>query len=261
MPLGERLRRRLARFCGSAAGVEIRGDLVAENDSADDHIRLAPATPKLDECVGFIAPAAVMGELEPLEQYLDSYLRSAGLTFDEWMGTFGRGLYHERNQTILRLLAPYRPRRIFEFACAGGFLARLLLENVSTIERYTCTNFSPRVVEYCKKQLSHFRQCEVGLINADVVSANDIAQSGLDDYDTFVTTSLEHIEHDFELIGQFPPGGCFVFCVAGFEDPEHYRVFDSAAGIRDRYGDVLTIGAIEELGQEVRKYVTIAWTK
>jgi hypothetical protein len=117
------------------------------------------------------------------------------------------------------------------------------------------------VVEYCKKPTFAFPPVRGWSDQCRRLSANDIAQSGLDDCDTFVTTSFEHIEHDFELIGQFPPGACFMFCVAGFEDPEHYRVFDSAAGIRDRYGDVLTIGAIEELGQEVRKYVTIAWTK
>lgn len=234
---------------------------MAKTESAEEHIWAASAPPSLDERASSKPPSDVIGELEPLEQYLDDYLRSAGLTFDEWMGTFGQGRYHERNQTILRLLAPHQPRRLFEFACAGGFLARLIVEHIPTIERYTCTNFSPRAVDYCEKQLLHLPQCEVGLINADVVSSNDIERSGLLDYDTLVTTSFEHIEHDFELIARFPTGRCFVFCVAGFDDPEHYRMFNSAQEIRDRYGRVLSIEAIEELGQDIRKYVTIAWTK
>jgi len=233
---------------------------MAENDSAEDQ-SWATATPKPDGNVKSTPSPGVIGELEPLEQYLDDHLRSAGLTFDEWMGTFGQGHYQERNQTILRFLKPHQPRRIFEFACAGGFLARLLLDHVPSIERYTCTNFSPRVVAFCEKQLLHFRQCDVGRINADVMSSSDIANLRLADYDTFLTTSFEHIEHDLKLIARLPPHRCFVFGVAGFDDPEHYRVFNSAAEIRERYEKVLTVGDIEELGQEIRKYVTITWTK
>lgn len=226
----------------------------------DSNPRVVPANEP--DSAADVSRQATIRDLDALERYIDDYLASIGSTFEEWMERFGQGAYALRNQSILNLMAPHRPRRILEFACAGGFLAKLLLDRVPTIERYYCTNFSVRLVEYCRSQLSGYPQCSVGLVNADVAVSDDMAQANLEQYDTFLTTSFEHIEHDLELIRALPSGRCFVFGVAGFDDPEHFRVFENVGQIRQRYEAVLTIEHIETLEDHgVRKFVTVAWTK
>jgi SAM-dependent methyltransferase len=207
-----------------------------------------------------MSPRDPIHELGQLERYLDDYLRDENLTFEEWMERFGAGAYLARNQVISALLAPHLPKRIHEFACAGGFLAKLLLDGIGSIERYTCSNYSPRAVEYCRHQLSSHGNCDIKLLNADVLRSQDFRNEKLDDYDTFITTSFEHIEHDRELIQALPSGRLFVFCVAGFDDPEHFRVFSGAQQIRERYGHLLSIDCIETIGEQAQKYVTIGRT-
>src|SRR5258705_5961964 len=195
-------------------------------------------------------PRNVIHEVDVLENYLDDYLKTAGLTFDQWIETFGGGFYLARNNVILQLLAPLRPKRIFEFACAGGFLAKLLLENIDTIQQYVCSNFSDRVVDYCKHQLVSFSNSSVKLVDANIERSKDIDNEYLEQYDTILTTSLEHIEHDRTLIERFPKNCNFVFCVAGFDDPEHFRVFTTPEEIRNRYDDLLSIQSVKVLGEQ-----------
>jgi SAM-dependent methyltransferase len=206
------------------------------------------------------ASATVIHEIDALEQYLDEYLRSAGLTFDRWIERFDQEPYFTRNQVILRLLNRIRPKKVFEFACAGGFLAKLLLENIASIEHYTCSNISTRVVAYCDQQLACFSNCEVKLLDANIVRSNDIEHANIEQYDTFLTTSFEHIQYDRELINTFPKNRCFVFCVAGFDDPEHFRSFTGKEQITERYNDLLSIASIEALGEQDQKFVVMSWT-
>jgi peptidoglycan/xylan/chitin deacetylase (PgdA/CDA1 family)/glycosyltransferase involved in cell wall biosynthesis len=200
------------------------------------------------------APAPI-GTVDGLEQYLNDYLQSEGLTFQEWMERFGSGTYQARNQVIVDFLAPDQPKNIFEFACAGGFLAKALLDGIPGIDRYTCSNYSQRAVAYSERQLVGYSNCNVKLVNADVVRSPDFENANLDEYDTIITTSFEHIEYDLELIRRLPPNSRFIFCVAGFDDPEHFRLFTSAAQIRERYSALLSISRIEPLGSSDRKYV------
>lgn len=202
-----------------------------------------------------------IGEAGTLEQYLDNYLQAAGLTFEKWIERFGEEPYSSRNELILKLVAPLEPKRIFEFACAGGYLAKLLLENIRGVELYTCSNFSTRVIDYCRRQLAVFPQCEVRLLDADVKRARDIENSELARYDMFVTTSFEHIEHDRELIRKLPENSYFIFSLAGFSDPEHFRVLITPKQIRSRYRRLLTFISVETIGLEDKKFVTLARTR
>ncbi len=186
-------------------------------------------------------PRQVVHEVDALEEYMDRYLRTAQLTFEEWARTFGEGSYRERNLIILDLAARLRPRNVLEFASAGPFLARLLLDNVPSIEKYTCSNFSKRMVEFTAAQLADRPRCVAALIDADVRRSSDMHGANLQGYDMFITTSLEHIELDRELIDQFPIGAAFVFSVAQFDDPEHFRVYQTLADVESRYADLLQI--------------------
>jgi hypothetical protein len=76
-----------------------------------------------------------------------------------------------------------------------------------------------------------------------------------------LTTSFEHIEYDRELIKRFPENRHFVFGVAGFDDPEHFRVFYGPEEIKDRYGDLLSIVSIAVLGEQDQKFVVLSRTR
>jgi hypothetical protein len=190
-------------------------------------------------------PQDVIHEAARVEQYLQCYFEAEGISFDQWITRFGEGIYLQRNLVILRMLQLLQPHRVFEFACAGGFLAKLLLDNLPAISLYTCTNFSSPVVEYCKKQLSECNRFEAALVDADIQRSDDLLRAGLETYDVVVTTSFEHIQHDRELIELLPNSCTFVFSVAAFDDPEHFRRFENEAQIRNRYNDLLDISSIE----------------
>jgi hypothetical protein len=204
-------------------------------------------------------PSDVVHRQEALETYLDQMFEREGLTFETWAAMFGQGFYQNRNELILDLIRPLAPVRVFEFACAGGFLAQLLLSELPTIEAYTCSNFSPRMIEYTRRQLAEHRKCEVKLIDADVTRSDDMNRAALSPYDVFITTSFEHIQFDRELIARLPPATHFVFSVTGFDDPEHFRVFSSEEEVRTRYSDVLHIRHITH-NQEANKFVVLART-
>lgn len=186
-------------------------------------------------------PREVIHEVAALEKYLDRYLQTARLTFEEWAQTFSEGSYRDRNLIILDLAASFRPRNVLEFACAGPFLARLLLDNIQSIEKYTCSNFSRRMVEFSAAQLADQPRCVVALIDADVKRSSDMHREHLQGYDMFMTTSLEHIQADRELVGQLPIGAVFVFSVARFDDPEHFRIYETLEDVQSRYVDLLQI--------------------
>jgi glycosyltransferase involved in cell wall biosynthesis len=192
-------------------------------------------------------PGEVIHQAAALEEYLDRYLQTEKLTFEEWVQTFGEESYRDRNAIILNLAASFRPRNVLEFACAGPFLARLLVDNIQSIEKYTCSNFSRRMVEFCESRLADQPRCVVALIDADVERSQDMHRDHLQGYDMFVTTSLEHIQFDRELIGQLPIGTIFVFSVARFDDPEHFRVYEALADVYSRYADLLRIIETREI--------------
>ena len=161
-------------------------------------------------------PRDVIHDIGALEEYLDRYMASKNLTFARWVERFGEGFYRDRNALLADLASPLKPRRVLEFACAGPFLAELLVARVPTIEKYTCSNFSRRMLDYCASRLDNDPRFDVALMDADLARSNDMHRERLRDYDMIVTTSLEHIELDRELIDQCPAGSAFVFSVAMF---------------------------------------------
>jgi hypothetical protein len=200
--------------------------------------------------------AEVVHTPERLEDYVQKMVASEGHTFEEWVRLFSGGFYKKRNEIIVELLRPLVPRRVFEFACAGGFLADMLLRELDSIEVYTCTNFSPQMLEFCQRQLGGHPRCEVALADADVTRSNDISTERLVRYDVVLTTSFEHIQHDYGLIERLPDECEFVFSVATFDDPEHFRHFSSEDEIRSRYGRVLEFETIAPV--DGYKFVALA---
>ena len=137
-------------------------------------------------------------------------------------------LYKERNLGIVDMMA--YPLNVFEFASCYGFLALEVMKRFPAIATYACTNFLPDVVDYTKKQG----------INSFLFDANDIPITDLTMYDTFICTSLEHLENDREIIRSLPKSNMY-FCATNSYDRTHVWSFENEYDIFDRYRGIISI--------------------
>lgn len=154
---------------------------------------------------------------------------------------YRKGIYDRRGRYLLNMLIEggEPPRRIIELACSYGWLGKLILDNTS-VERYLCTNFSQPVIEYTERQ--NIEGMEVRKMDAyEVINR----PQEFSEFDTFICTSLEHLERDRELVEAIPSGRRFLFGVPNFGSPSHFRYFRRRQDVIDRYKDLLTF---EELG-------------
>ena len=162
----------------------------------------------------------------------------------QFVGTpdkFGEGTYRERNDILVSLLAPRAPRRVLEVAAAGGHLARRVVESCPSVETYVVSNLSKRMLAYCRETLADLPIVQVQEINAETLK-------DFQGCDTFLTTSLEHLEFDQRLIRRVPEGVTVGLSITTFDDIAHYRVLKTETDIRARYGrwlSDLTFGATE----------------
>lgn len=186
-------------------------------------------------------PRDVVHELGALEAYMDAYLHSEDITFEQWVPRFAGGFYLERNGIMADFVLPLRPRHVLEFACAGPYLAELMLQRAPSIVAYLCTNFSARMVEFCRDVVHDTPRFRAALVDADVHRSTDMHRGSISGHDVFLTTSLEHIQFDRELVAELPIGSRFVFSVAKFDDPEHFRVFDSVRDVAARYDGLIRV--------------------
>jgi hypothetical protein len=162
--------------------------------------------------------------------------------------------YHRRNLAIVDILKDINNPKIFEFAATYGFLASQISKKIN-FNKYTTSNFLPEAVSEMNSQITDDR---IKVIEFD---ANDIIGSDLREYDTFICTSLEHLEHDIDIIKALPSGCNFVFSVPNFHDPTHVRVFKHEQEIIYRYGDILDIEKIEVIKEGSLKKFVVKSTK
>lgn len=162
------------------------------------------------------------------------------MSIDEYMQMFGEPEYANRNSEIVALLkkAKKPPKSILELACACGFLA-LSVKGQFPKVKYTCTNISDVYLYYTKKQLTEIPDCEVLKVNADPVDSTDLDHIGLKRFDTVICTSLEHIEHDLDLVRKLPLGTRFYFSLNNLTIDCHFRAFHNESEIRAHYGGLL----------------------
>lgn len=145
------------------------------------------------------------------------------------------GLCRARNLYLVRMMRRLKrpPKRIVEFACAYGWLAKTILR-FCDVKKYLCTNFNPSVINCVRNQ-------NIEGLEVDVVDAYDAINypDRFEEFDTFVCTSLEHLERDIEFVKAIPSGAHFLFSVSGFGGPTHFRHFRDPDHVRSRYKDLL----------------------
>jgi hypothetical protein len=183
----------------------------------------------------------VVHDIISYEEFILNACKRKNLPPSEFLKRYGSRHYQERNQIIVDLLKKQNVKTIFEFACSMGYLADKILSNIPNIEKYTCTNFSPLILEFVSNQLKCYKNAELKLVDVDVTRSDTLKNEKLSEYDCILTTSFEHIQYDFELLNVLPKNKYFLFVVPTLICPEHFRTFDSPDEIKERYQKHLNI--------------------
>lgn len=159
------------------------------------------------------------------------------------MARYGRSPYKERNQRLAIMVKQADPKKVFEFAGSGGHLAKEILDTVQGITLYHHSDFADVAVTYARNLLKQYLNCEISKIDIDA-SYKNVNWSF---YDCFVTTSLEHLEHDLEIIGKMPSNSKFLFSVPDFPSADHIRVFKNREAVVERYESRLLFLEVERI--------------
>jgi SAM-dependent methyltransferase len=144
-------------------------------------------------------------------------------------------VYYPLFRRVAELIEARRLNRILEVGCGSGTLAHLLMDR-SAVD-YRGFDFSAVAVKRAGARTGRPEVFSVG-------DARDPTLYG-GDYDGIICTEvLEHIENDREVVELWPVGSYCICSVPNFMNKEHVRCFRSAAEVRERYGDLLTIERI-----------------
>ena len=185
-------------------------------------------------------------------------------------------------------------RRVFEFASDGSFMTIHALARPglrSTLEHWVTSDVSPNALRHStwlfncgalcvarpRRPLvvppywdvtngTYFvNQTRVDVRSVDVNQLDRVVE--VNDFDTFVTISFEHIFEDFRFLAMLPCNAWFVFSVPNFGLPKdaetlaascrdkrytqacdkHWHVFRDEGEIRARYGRMLRIRRIHRV--------------
>lgn len=164
----------------------------------------------------------------PVDFYEDDFIRHTG--------RYSSGDYKRRNQILAKLISQHNPQCVFEFAGSTGQLAEMILSNPN-IRVYDWTDFSKEALELSQKRLSQFKNCTLNIMDIDV----NYALVNWHKYDTVISTSLEHLAKDREIISSIKPSTKVFLCLPNFGEGGHVRYFKNREQIENRYGDLMDI--------------------
>jgi hypothetical protein len=149
-------------------------------------------------------------------------------------GAYSEGHYKARNKAFAPMILGAHPKEVIEVACAEGALARTILGMDQAIVHYDLSDFCPAAVELAKKNNPDPRA------NAFVLDIDtEYDRVKWEFYDTFISTSLEHIVHDREIIASLVSGTTVALCLPNFDCEGHVRFFDSCPQAMARYEDLV----------------------
>ncbi len=173
---------------------------------------------------------------------------------------YSSGHYRVRNAAFCEMIKRLQPRVVFEFCGAEGDLAEMLLQTCPTIECYHHTDFCKEVVEYTEKRLRRQNTPHtVTLLDID----HDWKAVPWSKYDLVVSTALEHVNHDLEIIQSIPKGCHVALCLPAHKWEGHVRCFANWREIKERYPtlrilDACTMGYGHTDADYNRKYLFTA---
>jgi len=160
---------------------------------------------------------------------------------------YSRGVYAKRNRRLCGLIRAWVDcRRIFEFGGAEGHLAETILRTCSPVE-YAWSDFSPAALSLASKRLQrHGRRVSLSLLDINEKFASIPWQN----FDTVISTMLEHLENDRQILQAIPEGTQIILSLPNFPTEDHRRFFESISQVVSRYGDLLEIRHCEKFSLE-----------
>lgn len=227
---------------------------------------------------GKLGPKVVADNSKPLEVYEE---KSENKVL--W-ANFAHKQYQERNKIFVEYIHQVKPKRVFEFAGNGGFLPRLLVtdreygKGTDVVDHWVHSEFNMLTLQYASFVLGNGDVTYLGEdFNIDRLIRNDcygrsvdvpmksdidgttfeVVEIDMSDvkvlkesidfsyFDMITTISYEHFRDDLDMIRDiFPSGAWFLFSVASFPHPEHFRHFKTEESVHERYGEVMDIVSI-----------------
>jgi len=166
-------------------------------------------------------------------------------------GRYAKGSYKIRNAIFADIINKFQPKTVFEIAGAEGQLAEFILSKNPNIEKYVWSDFSSEAIKIAKKRLERFTNVECIRFDAD----EDYKTFMFDQFDTIVSTSLEHIEHDIEILKRLKPKTLVCLALPNFDSEGHVRYFPNSADVVNRYHSLLDFLYLSE--HEVRPAIRL----
>jgi len=149
--------------------------------------------------------------------------------------------YHFRNVILAEMISNYEPKKIFEFAAGSYDLAQLIITTNPQLKYYRWSDWSQECLNQCKEVLEQYDVCK--LMRIDICKKYWKVKWSA--FDCIVSVSVEHLENDLDIIRSMPSGTRFFFGVPNFDDPQHFRFFESESDIELRFSGLLDIFEIK----------------
>ena len=149
--------------------------------------------------------------------------------------------YHALWMVGVEHVKALRPQRVIDLGCGSGHFAELLAGAAEFDFSYVGYDFSPVAVEIATRRLSadaRFR-FEVQDLTSDLALEPAM-------YVSF--EFMEHIESDLGVLSRLPPGSQVCLSVPSYDSAGHVRHFDSGEAANARYGSLIEVGEIREVG-------------
>jgi len=164
---------------------------------------------------------------------------------------FNRGIHKDRAIALAKLIAADNPRRIFEFAAGASILAREVFKLLPNV-LYSWSDFSEPIITDARKKLK-----DIKILFSTFDIDKDYKYFDWRFYDAFICVSMEHLEHDKEILEQIPAGAKVYLSVPNIDAPDHIRVLATDEEIKERYGEILNIKLIEDCGETFKLVVGV----
>ncbi len=155
---------------------------------------------------------------------------------------YSSGHYRLRNVVFAEMIKRLQPRSVFEFAGAEGDLAELILKTCQSVEQYDFSDFTASAVEHTAKRLSKYGSTRHTCVCLDIDKEWRRVQWGK--YDLVVSTALEHVVHDLQIVECIPRGCRVALCLPAMKWEGHVRAFQDWKAVRDRYPTLRFIDAV-----------------
>jgi 2-polyprenyl-3-methyl-5-hydroxy-6-metoxy-1,4-benzoquinol methylase len=172
-----------------------------------------------------------MGEKKTREWY-NEFLSKVGIYI------FNVGPHMWRAKAMAPMIEKCRPMHIFEFAAGGTTLAWHVLELLKDIE-YTWSDFAAPALKGAET-LATMKNVHVQDIDIDA----NYAVVPWEKYDLCICVSMEHLEHDVEILQAMKKGTVVFLSIPEIDAADHIRQLDSDVKIYERYGKTITIHEI-----------------